>query len=100
MDIAKKGEVNLRLYKKEEDVLCIEIEDNGTLSHEDEKKIHRLLSEELNPLNERHVSLGIRNVDRRLKMLYGDDFGLVIANNKNSHTVSTILVKCSERTAQ
>ncbi len=100
MDIAKKGEVILRLYKKEEDVLCIEIEDNGTLSHEDEKKIHRLLSEELNPLNERHVSLGIRNVDRRLKMLYGDDFGLVIANNKNSHTVSTILVKCSERTAQ
>lgn len=100
MDIAKKGEVILRLYKKEEDVLCIEIEDNGTLSHEDEEKIHRLLSEELNPLNERHVSLGIRNVDRRLKMLYGDDFGLVIANNKNSHTVSTILVKCSERTAQ
>lgn len=100
MDIAKKGEVILRLYKKDEDILCIEIEDNGMLSEKDEERIHRLLSEELDPLNEKHVSLGIRNVDRRLKMLYGDGFGLSITNNKNSHTVSTILVKCSERTAQ
>ena len=93
MDIAKKGEVILRLYKKDEDILCIEIEDNGMLSEKDEERIHRLLSEELDPLNEKHVSLGIRNVDRRLKMLYGDGFGLSITNNKNSHTVSTILVK-------
>lgn len=100
MDIAKKGEVILRLYKKEEGILCIEIEDNGTLSEKDEERIHRLLSEELDPLNEKHVSLGIRNVDRRLKMLYGEDFGLFITNNKNNHTVSTILVKINERTEQ
>ena len=100
MDIARKGEVILRLYKKEADVLCIEIEDNGNLSDKDEERIHRLLSEELDPLNEKHVSLGIRNVDRRLKMLYGDGFGLFITNNKNNHTVSTILVKINERTEQ
>lgn len=100
MDIARIGEVILRLYKKEEDILCIEIEDNGTLSEKDEERIHRLLSEELDPLNEKHVSLGIRNVDRRLKMLYGDGFGLFITNNKNNHTVSTILVKINERTEQ
>ncbi len=100
MDIARKGEVILRLYKKEADILCIEIEDNGTLSDQDKERIHRLLSEELDPLNEKHVSLGIRNVDRRLKMLYGDAFGLFITNNKNNHTVSTILVKINERTEQ
>lgn len=100
MNLSKRGEVTLRLFKKEEDILCIEIEDNGSLTEEDNKKIKRLLSEELNPLNEKHVSLGIRNVDRRLKMLYGEAFGLFIENNKNSHTVSTILVKMDERTGQ
>lgn len=100
MDVTRKGEVILRLYKKEEGILCIEIEDNGSLSEADSVRIHRLLSEELDPLNEKHVSLGIRNVDRRLKMLYGEGYGLFIASNKNSHTVSTILVKIDERTEQ
>lgn len=100
MNVTRKGEVILRLYKKEEHILCIEIEDNGSLSEADSERIQRLLSEELNPLNEKHVSLGIRNVDRRLKMLYGEEYGLSITNGKNSHTVSTILVKIDERTEQ
>ena len=100
MDISRQGSIEIRLYKREKGVLCIEVEDNGTLSEADEKRIHLLLTEELNPLNEKHVSLGIRNVDRRLRMLYGEEFGLFIQNNNNRHTVSTILVKIDEGTEQ
>lgn len=93
MSITREGELVIRLYRKREDLLCIEIENNRALSEEDQAKIHKLLNEEPNPQKERRVSLGIRNVDQRLRMMYGPECGLFITNNKNNHTVSTILVK-------
>ena len=92
----RKGELVIRLYRKREDLLCIEIENNRPLSEEDQAKIHKLLNEEPNPQKEHRVSLGIRNVDQRLRMMYGPECGLFITNNKNNHTVSIILVKIDE----
>ena len=100
MSITREGELVIRLYRKREDLLCIEIENNRALSKEDQAKIHKLLSEEPNPQKEHRVSLGIRNVDQRLRMMYGPECGLFISNNKNNHTVSTILVKIDERRQQ
>lgn len=96
MSITREGELVIRLYRKREDLLCIEIENNRPLSEEDQAKIHKLLKEEPNPQKEHRVSLGIRNVDQRLRMMYGPKCGLFISNNKNNHTVSTILVKIDE----
>ena len=93
MSITREGELVIRLR---EDLLCIEIENNRPLSEEDQAKIHKLLKEEPNPQKEHRVSLGIRNVDQRLRMMYGPECGLFISNNKNNHTVSTILVKIDE----
>lgn len=100
MSITREGELVIRLYRKREDLLCIEIENNRPLSEEDQAKIHKLLSEEPNPQKEHRVSLGIRNVDQRLRMMYGPECGLFISNNKNNHTVSTILVKIDDRRQQ
>ena len=96
MSITREGELVIRLYRKREDLLCIEIENNRPLSEEDQAKIHKLLKEGPNPQKEHRVSLGIRNVDQRLRMMYGPECGLFITNNKNNHTVSTILVKIDE----
>lgn len=96
MSITREGELVIRLYRKREDLLCIEIENNRPLSEEDQAKIHKLLKEEPNPQKEHRVSLGIRNVDQRLRMMYGPECGLFITNNKSNHTVSTILVKIDE----
>lgn len=49
---------------------------------------------------EKRVSLGIRNVDQRLKMIYGADCGLFIEGNDKEHTVSTILLKTDVPTEQ
>lgn len=96
MSITREGELVIRLYRKREDLLCIEIENNRPLSEEDQAKIHKLLNEEPNPQKEHRVSLGIRNVDQRLRMMYGPECELFITNNKNNHTVSIILVKIDE----
>ena len=96
MSITREGELVIRLYRKREDLLCIEIENNRALSEEDQAKIHKLLNEEPDPQKEHRVSLGIRNVDQRLRMMYGAECGLFITNNKNNHTVSTILIKIDE----
>ena len=100
MDITRQGEVDIRIYEKSVDLLCIEVEDNGTLSEADEEKIDKLLNHEMDSANERTVSLGIRNVNQRLKILYGEPCGLFITNNQKQHTVSTILVKKDEGRGQ
>lgn len=100
MDITKQGQLEIRLYQKEDNYLCIEIEDNGQLNKEKREKIDRLLSQEIDPTEEKRVSLGIRNVDQRLKMIYGMACGLFIDSNDKGHTVSTILIKTDHPTEQ
>ena len=100
MDIKTQGRIEIRLFKRQDGYLCIEVEDNGRLSAEDRKKIDRLLSSDMNPDKEKRVSLGIRNVDQRLKMIYGPDCGLFIDKNVEGYTVSTILLKIDVSTEQ
>ncbi|MDE6386217.1 MAG: sensor histidine kinase [Lachnospiraceae bacterium] len=100
MDITKQGRLEIRLFEREDGYLCIEVEDNGHLTKEDRDKIDRLLSPDVELSKEKRVSLGIRNVDQRLKMIYGSDCGLFIAGNDQEHTVSTILLKIDIPTEQ
>lgn len=100
MNIKTQGRIEIRLFKRQDGYLCIEVEDNGHLSVEDRKKIDKLLSADMKPDGEKRVSLGIRNVDQRLKMIYGSDCGLFISGNNKEHTVSTILLKTDVTTEQ
>lgn len=100
MDITRQGKLEIRLFQREDGYLCIEVENNGHLSEEDRQKIDRLLSQDVEPSKEKRVSLGIRNVDQRLKMIYGADCGLFIDENGMGHTVSTILLKMHVPTEQ
>ncbi|MCI9345137.1 MAG: sensor histidine kinase [Lachnospiraceae bacterium] len=93
MDITEQGKLELRLFERADGYLCIEVEDNGHLTKEDRKRIDRILSQDIELSKEKRVSLGIRNVDQRLKMIYGPDCGLFIEGNENDDTVSTILLK-------
>lgn len=79
----------LKIYK-EEDRLHIVVENNGNLSDKDIEKIDALLNN-LEPGKDLH-NIGIRNVNLRLKMLYGKHSGLTITNNEKDLTVSEILI--------
>lgn len=91
--------IALRVYRIPEnpDIISIQVFNNGTLTKEDKERIEYLLSgDDIADKNERHVSLGIRNVDRRLQIIYGEECRLTIENDGNNQTVSTILVKIND----
>lgn len=91
MNFAGKGKIRIRISEREER-LFIEVMNNGKLTEKDREKIAQLLGE--NDIKEtRSVSLGIQNVNKRLKILYGEDCGLTIKSDKDGYTVSTIIVK-------
>ncbi len=98
MDIRRQGKVKLSIYSKE-DKVYIDVLDNGILTEKDRARIAELLNEN-NTEESRSVSLGIRNVNKRLKIIYGPDCGLLIKSNKDGHTVSTIIVKIDNESEQ
>ena len=70
--------------------LVIRVINDGVLTKEDRERINQLLDGRVEA--ERSVSLGIRNVNKRLKIIYGESFGLTIKNDNEGHTVSTLVV--------
>ncbi|WP_022769994.1 MULTISPECIES: sensor histidine kinase [unclassified Butyrivibrio] len=73
----------------------IRIINPGVPSDDDFAKIKELLTDDMDikPLEERSTRIGIRNVHRRLKMLYGSESRLSIETDGNGNTISTIFVK-------
>ena len=88
---------SLRIFGNREE-LHIAVENNGTLSPEDKEKIAALLSDaEQIPGGEKadSASIGIRNVHRRLRMIYGSASGLTIRDTDEGSTVSELVI-CRE----
>lgn len=79
--------------KREDDNLKIVIRNNGRLSNDDIKKVESLLSDDFDEKNDTSTSLGIRNVNKRLKIIYGKEYGLTIKQGDNNDTVSILLAK-------
>ena len=73
----------------------IKIINPGEPSEEDMEKISELLTDDMDikPMEERATRIGIRNVQRRLKILFGPESGLSIEPDGNGNTISTIFVK-------
>ncbi|MFI3172797.1 MAG: histidine kinase [Eubacteriales bacterium] len=91
--IAKKttGVLIIRVYETE-DANVVEIENDNPLSQEDKKRIDALLNWEENEEegNIGHSSLGIRNVNERLKLIFGEEHGLTITLTEGGNTLSRI----------
>lgn len=92
----RKGTVDIKICQ-EGDKLYIKVINDGILKESDKEKIQRLLGEGEAKLDESHISLGIRNVNRRLKIIYGEDCGLTVDSDEENKTVSTIIVKLSQK---
>lgn len=86
----RQGKIGIRIYS-DRDKLRIEVINDGVLTEKDRARIEMLLNEKNDA--ERSVSLGICNVNKRLKIIYGADCGLTIRSDKDGCTVSTITVK-------
>lgn len=78
--------------EQETSLIRIRIKNHGTLSPKDEEKIRNLLGGNVEQ-GERSLNLGIRNVNQRLKIIYGPPCGLTIQNTPDGSTLSTLTLR-------
>lgn len=89
-----RGTIWLHVYKEEKDII-LEIKNTGKeLTKEKEEKIAHILNgqQEVKKGKGEHTSLGIRNVNQRIKLIYGENYGLSIYNEGDNITCSTIKI--------
>lgn len=77
------GELFLHVYQTEDSrgpIACFEIEHDGTITDKGWDNIRRSLDPDasLDPRSFKGSSVGIRNVNQRLRLLYGDDYSFDI----------------------
>lgn len=89
----QKGNITIRSYM-DGDFLNLEIENDGALSDEDKKRVEMLLSADTPP--DGATSLGIRNVNQRLKIIYGSKCGLTINATENDTTLTRVRIKTTQ----
>ncbi len=85
------GTLIFRIYQTDEEVV-VEVENDSPLSEEDKKRIDTLLKWD-GKGEKGHIgysSLGIRNVNQRLKLIFGENHCLTIENTEENSTLSQI----------
>ena len=80
----------IRVYEKD-DMLIFEVENEGDFSVSDKENIDRLLKWDKEDIHA-DSEVGIKNVNYRLKLLYGDGAGLYIYRTKYSTTMAKICI--------
>ncbi len=82
-DIRSGGRIIITGYKRDTNLLIFEIEDNGKGMT---GQLLQDLNDYINDKNNSFSSIGLRNVNKRIKIKYGDEFGLEIQSEPNSGT--------------
>ncbi len=74
------GEVKVKIYRKKE-FLYYEISDNGIGFDE------RVIRAKMNDPKQSHAVFAIKNIDERLKVLYGDEYGIEFSSTPGAGTI-------------
>lgn len=91
VDEGKEGPLFLRSYLESEEWMIIEIENSGRLTTTQQATIQNLLSDQ----GQQNLggNIGIVNVDRRLKTIFGEEAGLEIFSTSHETTISRLKIK-------
>ena len=84
-----QGFISIKGYADGDDISII-VEDNGVGM--DESEIESLMKEKESISKERFSSIGVKNVNERIKLAYGEKYGLYIKSQKNVFTSVEIKV--------
>lgn len=90
----KEGVIRIRIYKDTQKMYLQVMNTGKPLTEEEKEKIELLLKkkpEEIAKGVGYHVSLAIRNINERVKLIYGEEYGLTI-KQEGIYIVSTITI--------
>jgi len=85
------GKICIRARKVGSDIV-FEVEDNGVGMTEE--KIREILYSEENSAK-KFCGIGIKNVNERIKLYFGEPYGLTYRTAKNGGTIARILIPCT-----
>ena len=85
----KNGTILIHAYEQDK-CLCIEVRDDGIGIPEE--KIPELLNHSEKLKGDQMSSIGMPNVDRRLKLIYGEEYGLSIESRAGEYTQITVRI--------
>lgn len=89
----KNGVIEIQIYHDETKIYVKVLNSGKPMTREDLEKISAILSGNPGSIKAepgQHTSLGIRNVNERIKLIYGEDFGLSIIPAADDKTESVI----------
>ncbi len=84
-----EGEIKLSVMRKEDD-LIIRVSDNGLGMTEEQVK--SLFSHEVHVTSKKGSGIGVKNVNERIKLYFGENYGLTIDSEPDEGTTITILL--------
>ena len=90
VETVKTGTIKVCVYRKQ-DRGYVEVHNTGRrLTEEDMKRIREILKgeEDIPKGQGMHTSIGIRNVNRRIQLVYGEEYGLSIRQEEENLTIS------------
>lgn len=100
VEVMANGLIRLNVYHDREHVY-LEVRNTGKeMTEEAKKKIEAILegTEAQIPKEPgRHNSIGIQNVNRRIRLMYGEEYGLTIGQEADFETVSRITIPYKKR---
>ncbi len=100
VEAVKNGVIELKIFHDEENVYLRVINNGKPISDEDAEWIQAILAGDDTKLPKqrgRHTSIGIRNVNLRIKLVYGEEYGLWIKRGEDDRTVSTMILPYAAR---
>jgi len=90
LDLKQKGGIIVvRVYRLHGDI-CLQVEDNG--KGMEESRLEHLLSFQSQSGGPRFSRIGLRNVDERIKIHYGDSYGISFESVPGASLVNTIRI--------
>lgn len=88
-----KGKITITgsvVQKEEEKRICLTVEDNGVGM--DEEEVKRLQREISKPCKETETGFGLANVNERIRMNFGMEYGMTITSQKGQGTKVQVII--------
>lgn len=99
VETVKSGMIKIQVYKEKDTVILQIINTGKEMSEEDIKRVEDIIQGKYygeDSSKEQHKSMGIHNVNERIRLIYGEDYGLVIRPYREGETASTITIPYEE----